>query len=136
MAAGNVLIVDDEETIRWVLNRKLSREGYKCDEAGNAEEAIEILKDNTAELVIMDINMPGKQGNELLPEITTSFPDTAVIMASAVSDASIIARCIRDGAQDYICKPFSLKDILLSINRSMDKRNLEQPHRGRRGHIS
>jgi len=122
---GSVLIVDDEETIRWVLNRKLSKEGFNCQEADNAEQALTKLNNNSSELVVLDINMPGKPGNELLPEIRQAFPETAVIMASAVSDTSIIARCIKDGAQDYIRKPFRLDDVLSSVSRALEKRRLE-----------
>ena len=55
----NVLIVDDEETIRWILNMKLSKEGYICEEAATAEQALAKLKANSSELVVLDINMPG-----------------------------------------------------------------------------
>ena len=120
-----ILIVDDEETIRWVLNRKLSKEGYHCDEAESAERAFTKLKVNPSELVVLDINMPGKLGTELLGDIRASFPETAVIMASGVTDTVVIAQCINKGAQDYICKPFSLDEVLLSVSRSLEKRRLE-----------
>ncbi|MFC2007722.1 HD domain-containing phosphohydrolase [Chloroflexota bacterium] len=121
----NVLIVDDEEIIRWVLRRKLTREGYQCEEAGDSEQAVSKLKTKPSELVVLDINMPGKPGSELLPEIRTDFPETAVIMASGVTDTKVIAQCIKDGAQDYIQKPFKLEEILLSVGRSLEKRRLE-----------
>ena len=121
----NILIVDDEEMIRWILNRKLSKEGYSCEEAGDAKQALAKLKVNPSELVVLDINMPGKLGSELLPEISAAFPETAVIMASGVTDTNVIARCIKDGAQDYIRKPFQLVEVLLSINRALEKRRLE-----------
>ncbi len=125
VAKGNILIVDDEEIIRWVLCRKLAKEGYSCDEASDAGQAIAKLKANPSELVVLDINMPGKPGDQLLPEIRAIFPETAVIMASGVTDTNIIARCIRDGAHDYICKPFRLEEVLLSVGRSLEKRQLE-----------
>ncbi|MFC1995052.1 response regulator [Chloroflexota bacterium] len=125
MSKGSILIVDDEEMLRWILRRKLSKEGYHCDEADGAEQAIAKLNLNPSEVVVLDINMPGKPGTELLPEITTGFPRTAVIMASGVTDTNVIARCIRDGAQDYICKPFSLDDVLLSVAMALEKRRLE-----------
>jgi len=120
-----ILIVDDEEMIRWTLNWKLSKEGYSCSEAGNADQALEMLTDHSADLVILDINMPGKSGTELLPAIRTDFPETAVVMASSLNDAGIIIQCIKEGAQDYVCKPFSLGDILLSVDRSLAKSKLE-----------
>ncbi|MFC2033372.1 HD domain-containing phosphohydrolase [Chloroflexota bacterium] len=121
----NILIVDDEETIRWVLNRKLSKVGYQCDEASNSEQALDKLKTNRSELVVLDIEMPGKPGNELLPEIQTMYPETAVVMASGVTNTRIIAQCIKDGAEDYIRKPFTLEDVLLSVDRALEKRKLE-----------
>ncbi|MFC1909237.1 HD domain-containing phosphohydrolase [Chloroflexota bacterium] len=121
----NILIVDDEEIIRWVLRRKLTKEGYQCEEANDGEQAVSKLKAKPSELVVLDINMPGKPGSELLPEIRTDFPETAVIMASGVTDTKVIAQCIKDGAQDYIQKPFKLEEILLSVGRSLEKRRLE-----------
>ena len=125
ISQGNVLIVDDEEIIRWILNRKLSKEGYICEEAGDAKQALAKLRVKPSELVVLDINMPGKLGSELLPEIRATFPETAVIMASGVTDTSVIARCIKDGAQDYVVKPFRLAEVLMSVGRSLEKRKLE-----------
>lgn len=120
----SILLVDDEEAIRCILNKGLSVRGYNCDEAEDGEEALEKLETNNADLVIMDINMPGRPGSEILPEITARHPETAVIMASGVTDNQVIARCIRDGAQDYISKPFKFEQILQSISGTLDKRRL------------
>jgi len=125
ISSKNVLIVDDEETIRFVLNRKLSKHGYQCEEAGDAGQALAKLYSRPPELVLLDINMPGRPGNELLPEISRDFPETAVIMASGVTDTRVIAQCIKDGAQDYINKPFKLDEVLLSVTMSLEKRRLE-----------
>ena len=135
VAQGNVLIADDEETIRWLLNKKLSKEGYHCDEAGSGEQALEKLRINPTELVILDINMPGKLGTEILPEITGSFPDTAVIMASGITEPSVIVQCIEDGAQDYLCKPFSLDEVSLSVGRALEKRDIEVQIRQYQQHL-
>ncbi|MFC1962001.1 HD domain-containing phosphohydrolase [Chloroflexota bacterium] len=131
---SNILIVDDEETIRFVLNRKLSKQGYQCDEASNAEQALDKLKGQPSELVLLDIQMPGKPGDELLPELQQKFPETAVIMASGVTDTHVITKCIRDGAQDYLCKPFKLDDVLLSVTMSLEKRRLEAQIREHQQH--
>ncbi len=120
----SILLVDDEEGIRGILNKGLTMRGYMCDEAGDGEQALTILKQKPTDLVIMDINMPGRQGDEVLPEITSNFPETAVIMASGVNDTKIIARCIQNGAQDYINKPFKFEQILQSINGTLDKRRV------------
>jgi putative two-component system response regulator len=120
----SILLVDDEEAIRGILNKGLAMRGYVCDEAGDGEEAIAKLKEKPTDLVIMDINMPGRQGDEVLPDITLNFPETAVIMASGVSDTKIIAKCIKNGAQDFINKPFKFEQILQSINGTLDKRRV------------
>jgi len=120
-----ILLVDDEESIRFVLNKGLSLRGYVCDEAGNSEEALAKLAAKPTELVMLDINMPGKQGSEILPDIRQRFPDTAVIMASGISDERVIAKCIQDGAHDYITKPFGFEQVLQSIGRTLKKRSLE-----------
>lgn len=121
----SILLVDDEEAIRCILNKGLAMRGYNCDEAEDAEQALAKLEVHPSDLVIMDINMPGKLGSEVLPEITSRFVETAVIMTSGVTDTKIIAQCIRDGAQDYISKPFRFEQILQSVSAALDKRRLE-----------
>jgi putative two-component system response regulator len=121
----SILLVDDEEAIRCILNKGLAMRGYNCDEAEDAEQALEKLETKPSDLVILDINMPGRLGSEVLPDITKRFPETAVIMASGNTDAKIIAQCIKDGAQDYISKPFSFEQVLQSVNGTLNKRRLE-----------
>ena len=120
----SILLVDDEEAIRCILNKGLVLRGYICDEAESGEQALAKLKINPSDLVILDINMPGRLGSEVLPDITARFPETAVIMASGVTDTKVIARCIKDGAQDYISKPFRFEQVLQSVSGTLDKRRL------------
>ncbi len=120
----SILLVDDEEEIRYILSKGLEMRGYVCDEAENGDQALARLGERPTDLVIMDINMPGKTGSEVLPEITEHFPETAVIMASGVTDTKVIAKCIQDGAQDYINKPFRFEQVLSSVNGTLDKRRL------------
>ena len=133
--AENILIVDDEQTIRAFLRKVLDGEDYHCEEACNAEEALEKLQDDAISLVLLDIKMPGRSGVELLPEIEASYPDTAVVMATAMSDASIAVQCMKHGAYDYIAKPFSLDDVLLSVGRALEKRRLELENRAYQQHL-
>ena len=120
-----VLVVDDEEVIRRLLYQKLSGEGYHCQQAGNAEQALEKLRNDVFSLVILDIKMPGKTGLEVLPEIRAGYPDTAIIMATATTDIGTAVQCMKEGAYDYINKPFDLDDVVLSVNRALEKRKLE-----------
>jgi putative nucleotidyltransferase with HDIG domain len=120
-----LLIVDDEATIRMLLRQKLSREGYQCEEAANAEQTLNKLETSPIALVMLDIKMPGKSGIELLSEIKSGYPDTAVIMATAVTEINVAIQCLKQGANDYICKPFNLEEVTLTIQRALEKRRLQ-----------
>lgn len=120
----SILLVDDEEAIRCILSKGLGMRGFSCDEAENGDQALKKLEIHPSDLVIMDINMPGRMGSEVLPEITKRFPETAVIMASGVTDTKVIAKCIQDGAHDYISKPFRFEQVLSCVNSTLDKRRV------------
>ena len=125
MEKERVLVVDDEAVVRKLLYQKLSGEGYLCVEADSAERALDSLRSRPTELVVLDILMPGKSGIEFLPEIKTSYPDTAVIMASAVTDVAVATQCMKQGADDYICKPFNIGEVSLDVARALEKRRLQ-----------
>jgi putative nucleotidyltransferase with HDIG domain len=119
-----LLIVDDEAAIRRLLRVKLSREGYRCEEADSAEQTLNVLESSPIALAILDIMMPGKSGIELLPEMKSGFPDTAIIMATAINDINVAIDCLKQGADDYVCKPFNLEEICLAVQRGLDRRRL------------
>jgi putative two-component system response regulator len=120
-----ILIVDDEKTVRRSLNRCLTLSGFSCAEASNTDEALVSLKKNPADLVILDIMMPGTSGSEFLPHLKKSFPDTAVVMATAVVEPDTIVECMKNGAHDYITKPFDVDQLVGNINMVLEKRKLE-----------
>jgi putative two-component system response regulator len=122
---SKILIVDDEPIVRRSILRKLTAEGYICSEAGSGDQAIEILQHETFDLVILDVKMPGRPGNEVLNEIRSRDPGTAIIMSTAVTDSSTIIECMRDGAQDYIIKPFDPNQLSTCISRTLHTRQLE-----------
>jgi putative nucleotidyltransferase with HDIG domain len=132
---GAVLVIDDEAVIRRLLCQKLSSEGYSCKEADTAEEVFNKLRNGPVGLVILDIMMPGKSGIELLPEIKAAYPDTAVIMATAVTELSVAIQCIKNGADDYICKPFNLDEVSLSVRGALEKRELQLKIREYQHHL-
>jgi putative two-component system response regulator len=120
-----ILLVDDEEAIRCILNKGLAMRGYTCDEAESGDQALQKLGKSPSDLVIMDINMPGRLGSDVLTDIVNRFPETAVIMASGITDPKVMAQCIKDGAQDFINKPFRFEQVLQSVNGTLDKRKVE-----------
>jgi putative nucleotidyltransferase with HDIG domain len=121
-----ILIVDDEKTVRRSLNKCLTMNGFTCEEAGSAEEAMATLRNNPADLVILDITMPGTSGSALLPQLKQSFPDTAVVMATAIVEPDIIVNCMKNGAYDYITKPFDINQLTKNIQTVLEKRTLER----------
>ncbi len=121
-----ILIVDDEKTVRRSLNKCLTMNGFTCAEASSAEEAMATLREKPADLVILDVMMPGTPGTTLLPQLKKAFPDTAVVMATAVVEPDTIVNCMKNGAHDYITKPFDVHQLIKNIQGVLEKRNLER----------
>lgn len=130
-----VLIVDDEPVVRKILSQRLSADGYLCQEASSAEDALAKLASDSVELVVLDIKMPGKSGVDLLHEVKRKYPDTAVIMATAITDTTTAIKCMREGAYDYLVKPFNLDEVALSTDRALEKRRLELENRAYQQHL-
>jgi putative two-component system response regulator len=121
----NLLIVDDEQVIREVLTEKLTTAGYACSTAGNSAEALrKIETDHTFSLVLSDIDMPGQNGISLLKDIKTRNPEMDVVMVTGVVDVDTAIQSIRLGASDYITKPFNLEEVVLTVERTLEKRRL------------
>lgn len=121
---ATVLIIDDEDVIRAILQRKLELSGYSVVTAASAEEAAKYLAVTEFDLVLTDINMPGRSGIEILGQIREQYPHTAVILVTAVSDADTAIAAMKSGAYDYLVKPFNLEEVALSIERALEKRQL------------
>lgn len=132
---SNVMVVDDEGTIREVLYRTLSDEGYSCRMAAGVDEALALLEQEPADLILSDIMMPGRNGTELLQEVMGKSPDTAVIMVTAVADTQTAINSMRMGAYDYVTKPFNLVEVLMSVERALEKRSLIITNREYREHL-
>jgi putative two-component system response regulator len=121
---AKILIVDDEMRVREILSRKLTDDGYNCLTAPDGNVALKILKADQVELVLLDVMMPGKAGPEVLKEIKSRYPDTAVIMVTAIADVQTAIGLMRLGAYDYIIKPVELNVLSVSLERALEKRNL------------
>ncbi len=125
MGKLSILIVDDEQFIRDIVFRWLSREGYLCAKARDGEEALAILAQQEFALVVSDIMMPGMTGIDLLREIRTRYPQTAVIMLTGVDDRATATETIELGAYGYIIKPFEASELLINVTNALRRRELE-----------
>jgi two-component system NtrC family sensor kinase len=119
-----LLVVDDEDLVREMQVSTLRKEGYACHGAANADEACAFLKAHTIALALLDINMPGRSGVQLLQEIKEISPDTVILMVSAVDDFETALFCMQSGAEDYIIKPFNIDQIVLRVRNALEKRRL------------
>lgn len=125
MRKGKILITDDEKDIRELLSDFLENEGYECELAANAFEAMEKFKAaRDIDLLMSDIRMPGKTGLDLLEEIKGLDEDVMVIMISAVKDIESAIAAMSKGAYDYVAKPFKLNEVSFVANKAMEKRRL------------
>ncbi|MCU1268073.1 MAG: hypothetical protein JWM21_4391 [Acidobacteria bacterium] len=121
---NRILIVDDEEAIRNMFAECL-RDDYDCTTAGSANEALERLAERSYSLVISDVMMPGRNGVELLREITARYPETAVIMVSGVDRSQRVRDALSLGAADYLIKPCELDVLLIAVERALERRKLQ-----------
>ena len=141
MAARPILVVDDEPNMRTALFEALTRQGHAVDLAENGEEALDKFKANPFDLVITDVRMPRVDGLEVLREIKKSSAQTPVVVVSGYGTVESAVEAMREGAFDYIMKPFSLDLIeqtvsraLQSANRHAKNRDKQTPPRGRKTH--
>src|SRR5919108_3735662 len=123
---SSILVVDDKEQMREVLQKFLTAEGYRVETAANAREALARLEAKSYDLILSDIKMPGMDGNELLDRVRARDTRTIVIMMTAFGSIEAAVSAIRRGAHDYISKPFEMSEIVLRIQRALGDRNLQQ----------
>src|SRR5688572_27875696 len=106
---GNILIVDDNEMNREVLSRRLERQGYSYGMAEDGVEALELMRAQSFDIVLLDIMMPRMNGYQVLEAMKNDpvLHTLPVIVVSAVSELDSIVRCVELGAEDYLFKPFN-----------------------------
>src|SRR5215213_1126664 len=124
--SARLLIVDDKEQMRDVLQKFLAAEGYRIETAANGKEALEKISKENYNLILTDIKMPGMDGNELLTEILKRDAEAVVILMTAFGSIEAAVSAIKRGAADYISKPFQMDEVLLRISRALKERNLER----------
>src|SRR5213080_614527 len=130
MPAERILVVDDEETIREIVSSMLATAGYKCRQAGSGMEALAVLNSGDEfELMLSDLMMADLDGIGLLERTKEKYPDMPVVMVTAVHDISVALAAIRNGAYDYLLKPFEREQLLATARRTLENRRLKLENR-------
>ena len=125
----HLLVVDDEPSIREVLAEALESFDYSVVQAGNAAEAFEVVTRGGIDLVLSDIDMPYESGLSLLKRIKAHDPEIDVVMVTGVVDFGTAVGTIRQGASDYVSKPFNLEEVRIVAERTLEKRRLIRENR-------
>jgi putative nucleotidyltransferase with HDIG domain len=129
------MVVDDEARVREIVSRRLNEAGYQCTTAADGSSALKKLKTEPIDLVLLDINMPGKSGVEVLKEIQAKYSDVAVIMVTAIAEVETAINTMKFGAYDYIIKPIDHKILLISADKALEKRRLILENRVYQQHL-
>ena len=119
-----ILVVDDEQSLRDVLSIMLKRAGYAVTSAMDGEEAIELLNREIFDLVITDLRMPKINGMEVLKAVKSVSPETVVLIITAFATADSAVEAMKQGAYDYLTKPFQVDEVQLIIRNALEKRRL------------
>jgi len=124
MAKERILVVDDEYLIRWSLQQELAKEGYEVAAAEDGESALRTVRESPPDLVLLDIQLPGMGGIEVLQKIKAADPEIVVIMITAYGIVDTAVAAMKAGAFDYLNKPFNLEGVKLSIKKGLDTSRL------------
>src|SRR5438128_12561253 len=130
MVGEQILVVDDEDSIREIVCSMLNAAGYQCKQASSGVDALGVLA--TGEdfaLMLSDLMMRDLDGIGLLEQTKIKFPEMPVIMVTAVHDISVALAAIRNGAYDYLLKPFEREQLLATVSRAMENRRLKVENR-------
>jgi len=120
-----VWIVDDDRSIRWVIEKALSREGIAFNSFASAQEALDALSGGAPEVLVSDIRMPGLSGLELLHAVKQRHPAVPVIVMTAYSDLDSAVAAFQGGAYEYLPKPFDVDQAVDLIRRALDESRKE-----------
>jgi DNA-binding NtrC family response regulator len=126
MAEARILVVDDEYLIRWTLQQNLEKEGYEVFLAETGEEALEKVREEAPDLVLLDIKLPGMDGYQVLEKALKMDEGVIPIMITAFDEVDKVVRAMRLGAFDYITKPFDFSRVYLSIQKALGASQLKR----------
>jgi two-component system, NtrC family, response regulator PilR len=126
MLKDKILVVDDEQSMREFLEIMLKKEGYRVSLASNGEEVLKLLERDIFDLVLLDVRMPKMDGIAVLKRIKALATETIVIMITAYASHDTAVKAMKEGAYDYITKPFKIDEIKLIIKNALEKKNLQK----------
>ncbi len=130
MPSERILVVDDEDSIREIVTSMLLSANYQCRQAASGLEALALLDSGEEfELMLSDLMMAGMDGIGLLEKTKERYPDMPVVMVTAVHDISVALTAIRNGAYDYLLKPFEREQLLNTVRRALENRRLKLENR-------
>ncbi|MBI5607565.1 MAG: sigma-54-dependent Fis family transcriptional regulator [Deltaproteobacteria bacterium] len=121
-----ILLVDDERISRVTTGRQLGQVGYQVQTAESAEQALELFAQQPCDVIITDLRMPGMDGLELLARLRRERPDTDVIVMTAFGSVETAVRAMREGAADYLTKPFRFAELHERLNKIADMRGIRR----------
>ena len=122
-----VLVVDDEPAMRRGLRTSLRTNGYEVEEARSGEEAVQIASERTAEIVLLDVNMPGMGGVEACRRLRSALPTAGIVMITVRDAEEDTVEALEAGADDYITKPFRLRELLARLTAVMRRGRADNP---------
>jgi len=124
MTGGRVLVVDDEESVRWALTKALERAGYRVDLAADGPSGSSAAENPDVDLVLLDVRLPGRDGLGVLGDLRKRRPDLPVIMMTAYGTLQVAVEAMKHGAYDYIGKPFDVDEVLLVVGKALEAQAL------------
>ena len=126
MANLIVWVVDDDDSIRWVLNRAFEKAGFTTRDFADGELLLDALKTTQPNVIVSDIRMPGTDGLDVLTEVNTRYENLPIVIMTAHSDLETTVTSFQRGAFEYVAKPFDIDDIVATVQRAADQTHLRQ----------
>jgi len=121
-----VLIADDKENMRWVLERALSQAGYDVETAEDGQLALDRALTERPDLVLVDLKMPKMDGLSLLKKLKEHYPDLMIVMMTAHGSTATVVEAMKAGAQDYLIKPFDIEELLITVAKAFEVESLRE----------
>jgi DNA-binding response OmpR family regulator len=125
--APHILIVDDEDTLRYFLRRTLEAQGYWVSEASDGQVALDLLANECFDLALIDLRMAGVDGVEVMRQFRQRSPDTQIIIVTGYASVPSAVEALRQGAHDYLTKPFNTEELLASVADGLAQRHATPP---------